>query len=110
MEGRVQMEVVDRGRGMLPLLEGRWKEVLRELFLSRKKLKKRGGECSSGGLDILSRRAGNVTGRLTRWAGLRPWIGRHLLRSSPQQPPERTVMRKYRGEVAGRPIICIVCH
>lgn len=26
---------------MLPLLEGRWKEVLRKLFLSRKKKKKK---------------------------------------------------------------------
>lgn len=30
VEGRVQMEVVDRRRGMLPLLEGRWKEVLKK--------------------------------------------------------------------------------
>lgn len=44
---------------MLPLLGERKKGVLRELFLSRKKEMRK---CSSDGLDILSKRGGNVMG------------------------------------------------
>ena len=47
------------GGRMLPLLGERKKGVLRELFLSRKKEMRK---CSSDGLDIFSKRGGNVMG------------------------------------------------
>lgn len=56
-------------------------------------------KCSSDGLDILSKRVGNVMAETGEVGSSRLWIGSHLLHSSLQQPcVQGMLFSSYKGD------------